>query len=364
MPAIDRYLSLMLENKGSDLHLSSGRPALVRVNGELVAFDAALSAAEVKRILDEIVPTHTRELAGDGGDLDFAYDLPARSSRFRVNAFEQERGPGAVFRIIPTRIPTPADLGLPPAVTRFATQKHGLVLVTGPTGSGKSTTLAAIIDMINGSRAGHVLTIEDPIEFVHENKNCMVTQREIGAHAPSFSAALRVAIRQDPDVILVGEMRDLETISLALTAAETGALVFGTLHTNSATKTIDRLIDVFPEQEQEMARAMLAGSLKGIISQQLLRTADGKGRCAALEVLVVNFGVANLIREGRTFQLPSLMQAAKGEGMQTLEQALADLVEKRKITKESAYGAALNKEYVATLLGIPPDSVPEPQKRG
>ena len=355
MPAIDRFLNLMLEQGGSDLHLSSGRPATVRVNGDLASFDAPLPAAEVKRILDEIVPAHTREKAGEGGDLDFAYDLPGRG-RFRVNAFEQERGPGAVFRIIPWQIPTMAELGLPPAVTRFAGLRHGLVLITGPTGSGKSTTLAAIIGHINGERSGHVLTIEDPIEFVHENKRCLVTQREIGAHAPAFASALRIAVRQDPDVILVGELRDLETIALTLTAAETGALVFATLHTNSATKTVDRLIDVFPEPEQEMARAMLAGSLKGIVCQQLLRTADGKGRVAALEVLVCNFGVANLIREGKTFQLPSIMQAAKGEGMQTLEQALADLVEKKRITREAAHAAALNKDYLATLIGLPPET--------
>lgn len=354
MPAIDRYLHALIERRGSDLHLSSGRPAILRVNGELTLFEGDLAAGKVKQLLDEIVPAHTVEMAGEGGDLDFAYELPGLG-RFRVNAFEQQRGPGAVLRIIPVKIPSMEELGLPPALVRFTRLRHGLVLITGPTGSGKSTTLAAVIDGINSERSGHILTIEDPIEFVHQNKKSLVTQREIGPHATSFSAALRIAIRQDPDVILVGEMRDLETISLALTAAETGALVFGTLHTNSASKTVDRLIDVFPEAEQEMARAMLAGCLKGIVSQQLVPTADGKSRIAALEIAVINFGLANVIREGRTFQLPSMIQAGKAEGMQTLEQALAELVEKKRITREVAWNAALNKEYLATLLGIPPE---------
>jgi twitching motility protein PilT len=352
MPEIDRFLATMLDRRASDLHLSSGRSAMLRVNGELVLFEGVLEAYDVQRMLDEIIPTRTRALAGDGGDLDFAYELPGRG-RFRVNGFVQERGPGAVFRIIPTKIPTMDDLGLPPVVLKFARLRHGLVLVTGPTGSGKSTTLAAVIDRINTERSGHLLTIEDPIEFVHENKHCLVTQREVGCHAVSFASALRSATREDPDVVLVGEMRDLETVSLALSAAETGALVFGTLHTNSASKTVDRLIDVFPEAEQDMARAQLAGSLKGIVSQQLLRTADGKGRVAALEIAVCTFGVANLIREGRAFQLPSVMQAGRAEGMQTLEQALAELVEKKRITRETAWAAALNKEYLTTLLGPP-----------
>ena len=354
MAAIDGLLATMLERGASDLHLSSGRPAMLRVNGELEPFGSMLPSPEVRRLLEEVVPKHARTLAGEGGDLDFAYELPGRG-RFRVNAFEQERGYGAVFRIIPTRIPTMQELALPAVMTRLARLRHGLVLLTGPTGSGKSTTLAALVSQINQERDGHILTIEDPIEFVHENKRCLVTQREIGAHARSFSEALRLAIREDPDVILVGEMRDFETISLALTAAETGALVFGTLHTNSASKTVDRIIDVFPEAEQDMARAMLAGSLKAIICQQLVRTADGKGRVAALEIAICNFGVANLIREGRTFQLASVMQAARGEGMQTLEQALAQLVEERKLTREAAWAAALNKEYLAQLVGLPPE---------
>ena len=355
MAGIDRYLGIMLEKGASDLHLSSGRPPLLRLHGSLVpvAGEPDLKPEQVRQLVDEIVPAHMRaEADGVPPDLDFAYQLAARG-RFRVNSFHQQRGGGAVLRVIPTKIPSMADLGLPPSLERFARLKHGLVLVTGPTGSGKSTTLAAIVNQINLERPAHILTIEDPIEFVHENKRALVTQREIGPHAASFGGALRVAIRQDPDVILVGEMRDLETISQALTAAETGALVFGTLHTNSAAKTVDRMIDVFPHAEQEMARALLANCLKGILSQQLLRTADGRGRVCALEVAVCTFGVANLIREGKTFQIASALQAGKSEGMQTLEQALADLVEKGKITKEAAWAAAINKDYIATLLGVP-----------
>ena len=355
MAGVDRLLSKLLELGGSDLHLSAGRPPLLRLHGDLaLEYEAELSPEVVRGLLSEVVPEHVSARAEAGADLDFAYDLAGRG-RFRVNAFQQQRGGGAVFRIIPTKIPTTAELGLPATVGRFARLRHGLVLVTGPTGSGKSTPLAAIIDQVNTARRAHILTIEDPIEFVHENKQSLVTQREIGAHAGSFAGALRVAIRQDADVILVGEMRDLETISLALTAAETGALVFGTLHTNSAPKTIDRLIDVFPAAEQDMARTLLASCLKGVLSQQLVKTSDGQGRACALEVAVCNYGMSNLIREGKTFQLASLIQAGKSEGMQTLEQALAELVEQKRITKEVAYASAGNKEYVATLLGIAPE---------
>ncbi|HEY3452181.1 MAG TPA: type IV pilus twitching motility protein PilT [Myxococcales bacterium] len=355
MPGIDRYLQILLDQGGSDLHLSAGRPPLLRVHGSLepMELEDDLRPEVVLKLMDEIVPAHMK--GGDPmADLDFAYQLGPKA-RFRVNFFRQHRGGGAVLRIIPTKIPTIAELGLPTSVERFAKLRHGLVLVTGPTGSGKSTTLASIINQINLDRAAHILTIEDPVEFVHENKKSLITQREIGPHAPSFAGALRVAIRQDPDVILVGEMRDLETVSLALTAAETGALVFGTLHTNSAAKTVDRMIDVFPQAEQEMARSLLASSLKGILAQQLVKTADGQGRVCALEIAVCSYGVANLIREGKTFQLASVIQSGKAEGMQTLEQALAELVEKKKITKEAAYATAINKEYVATLLGIPPE---------
>jgi len=356
MPAVDRYLAVLLEKGASDLHLSAGRPPLLRLHGSLAAVsgEPPLSPAVVQQLVDEIVPEHMKNRQGDEAlaDLDFAYQLDTRG-RFRVNSFRQQRGGGAVLRVIPTKIPTIAELGLPPAIERFAKLKHGLVLVTGPTGSGKSTTLASIINHINLERNGHILTIEDPIEFVHENRKCLVTQREIGPHATSFAGALRVAIREDPDVILVGEMRDLETISLALTAAETGALVFGTLHTNSAAKTVDRMIDVFPHAEQDMARALLANSLKGILSQQLVRTVDGKGRACALEIAVCTFALSNLIREGKTFQLGSALQAGKADGMQSLEQALADLVAQKKISKEAAFATAINKDYVAGLIGMP-----------
>ncbi len=358
MPAVDRYLDVLLEKGASDLHLSSGRPPLLRLHGSLTAIpgEGVLAPESVQRLVAEIVPGHLRDQPREAvaGDLDFAYQLEGRG-RFRVNAFQQQRGAGAVLRVIPTRIPTLAELGLPAALERFAKLRHGLVLVTGPTGSGKSTTLAAIIHQINLDRAGHILTIEDPIEFVHESRKCLVTQREVGPHATSFAGALRVAIREDPDVILVGEMRDLETISLALTAAETGALVFGTLHTNGAAKTVDRMIDVFPAAEQDMARSLLAGSLEGIISQQLVPTQDGKGRVCALEIAVCTFALSNLIREGKGFQIGSALQAGKAEGMQCLEQALADLVGQRKISKEAAFSTALNKEYLASLIGPAPE---------
>ncbi|MBI5547317.1 MAG: type IV pilus twitching motility protein PilT [Deltaproteobacteria bacterium] len=358
MSGVDRFLEVLLEKGASDLHLSAGRPPLLRLHGSLVAIsgEAPLSPADVEKLVDEIAPERMRQREGDESlaDLDFAHQMGSRG-RFRVNVFRQQRGGGAVLRVIPTKIPTIAELGLPPTIERFARLRHGLVLVTGPTGSGKSTTLASIIHHINLERAAHILTIEDPIEFVHENRKSLVTQREIGPHATSFAGALRVAIRQDPDVILVGEMRDLETISLALTAAETGALVFGTLHTNSAAKTVDRMIDVFPQAEQEMARSLLANCLRGILSQQLVRTADGKGRACALEIAVCSFAVSNLIREGKTFQISSAIQSGKAEGMQTLEQALADLVEKKRISKEAAFATAINKDYLASLIGAPPE---------
>jgi twitching motility protein PilT len=355
VPQIDRYLTTLLAQKASDLHLSAGRPPILRVHGELDPIPGApeLAAGAIEKMIGEIAPRAAVERAGDIGDMDFAYELPGQA-RFRVNAFRQQRGPGAVFRQIPTRIATFADLGLPTGLTRFAKLTSGLVLVTGPTGSGKSTTLAAIIDLINSERAGHILTIEDPIEFVHQDKKCLITQREIGSHSPSFAEAVRDALREDPNVILVGEMRDLETIGMALTAAETGALVFGTLHTNSASKTIDRLIDVFPESDQDLARTQLSSSLRGILCQQLVRTADGKGRVCALEIAVCTFGMANLIREGKTFQINSAIQSGKTDGMQTLEQSLAELVASGRITRDAGYAAANSKDYFASLVGMPP----------
>ena len=263
-------------------------------------------------------------------------------SRFRANIFNGRYGVSAVFRLIPTEILTAQQLGLPDTVLKFTQYRRGLVLVTGPTGSGKSTTLAAMIDHINKTRSDHILTIEDPVEFVHESQKSLVNQREVGRHTRSFAAALKAALREDPDIILVGEMRDLETIELAITAAETGHLVFGTLHTSSAPKTVDRIINVFPTNQQEQIRTMLGESLKGVIAQQLLKTVEGK-RCAALEILSVNSAVANLIREGKTFQIPSVIQTGKGEGMQLMDQALQDLVKAKRVTVEEARKFAVNK---------------------
>ena len=265
-------------------------------------------------------------------------------ARFRANYFLQKRGFGAVFRVIPTKILSTEELGLPEQVQQFARLNRGLVLVTGSTGSGKSTTLAAIIDFINRNRRDHILTIEDPIEFVHESKGCLINQREIEAHTESFAAALRAALREDPDVILVGEMRDLETIELAITAAETGHLVFGTLHTSSAAKTVDRIVDAFPSGQQAQIRTMLSGSLKGVIAQQLLKRSDKPGRIAALEILFVNAAIANLIREGKTFQIPSVIQMSKGEGMQLLDQSIMELLMTKVISPEEAYVKANDKK--------------------
>lgn len=279
-------------------------------------------------------------------ELDIAYEVPGLA-RFRCNYFYQMRGISAVFRQIPTQIKTLEQLGMPHGVQSILKIRKGLVLVTGPTGSGKSTTLAAIIDHINESREAHIITIEDPLEFVHQNRRSLITQREIGSHARDFSDALRVASREDPDIILVGEMRDLETIGLALTCAELGILVFGTLHTNSAVKTIDRIINAFPASQQNQIRSMLSESLKGVLAQQLIKTADGKGRCAAVEILISNTGVSNLIREGKLVQVASIIYTGAAEGMQTMDQALQKLVDQKRITPEDAYWKAIDKESFA-----------------
>jgi twitching motility protein PilT len=281
--------------------------------------------------------------------LDFAYEIP-NVARFRANYFYQKRGLGAVFRIIPSKILSVEELNLPETVLKFTRLSRGLVLVTGPTGSGKSTTLAAMIDYININRKEHILTIEDPVEFVHKNKNCLVNQREVLTHTGSFSMALRAALREDPDVILVGEMRDLETIELAITAAETGHLVFGTLHTNSAAKTVDRIIDAFPSDRQAQIRTMLSESLKGVISQQLLKRADKPGRVASVEILYVNSAVANLIREGKTFQIPSVIQTGKGDGMQLMDQSIMDYLMKKVISPDEAYLKANDKKAFERFL--------------
>ncbi|MBX6364115.1 MAG: type IV pilus twitching motility protein PilT [Gemmatimonadetes bacterium] len=350
MAQIDQFLRLMVQQKGSDLHLTCGSPPILRLHGELTRIKfRELSPQDMQALFYEIMTPEQRAEFEAKHDLDFAYEIPD-VARFRVNLFRQRKGIGAVLRTIPSKVLSADELGLPEAVRNFCELNKGLVLVTGPTGSGKSTTLAAMVDLINETRADHVLTIEDPIEFVHQNKRGLVNQREIGNHTASFSAALRAALREDPDVILVGEMRDLETISLGITAAETGHLVFGTLHTNSAAKTVDRIINAFPADEQEQIRAMLAETLRGVVSQQLLRRADGHGRVAALEILVGTPAIANLIREGKTFQIPNMMQTGRKDGMQLMDQAILDLLMKNVITPEEAYTKAHNKAEFAPYL--------------
>ena len=320
----------------SDLHLSAGEPPRIRVHGEMMPVKVPpLDKKEVHGMIYDILNDRQRKIFEETHDMDFSMEL-GDVARFRVNAFVQQRGEAAVFRTIPTEVLSFDKLGLPKTMRDLAKLEKGIVLVTGPTGSGKSTTLAAIIDLINDERHGHILTIEDPIEFVHKCKNCLVSQREVGPHTHSFANALRGALREDPDIILVGEMRDLETISLALTAAETGHLVFGTLHTSSAPKTVDRIVDVFPSGEQAQIRAMFAESCRSVISQALLRKKDGKGRVAALEIMIGTPAVRNLIREGKVAQLPSALQTGQKFGMQTLDQHLKDLVLKGVVDKEAA----------------------------
>jgi twitching motility protein PilT len=322
----------------SDLHLSSGARPLVRLHGELMPLDdTVLTRDHVHKMIYEILNDEQRRVFEESRDLDFAIEL-GEVARFRVNVFNQRNGEGAVFRVIPTQIRSFQDLGLPDVFQALAMRENGLVLVTGPTGSGKSTTLAAMIDLINQTTKKHIITLEDPIEFVHRSQSCLVNQREIGSHTKSFAAALRAALREDPDVILVGEMRDLETISLALTAAETGHLVFATLHTKSAPKTIDRIIDAFPPAQQQQIRVQLAEALQGVISQILLPTKDKKGRAAAFEIMVANIAIRNLIREAKTHQMPSTIQTGTQLGMQSLEQALRNLVMQGKVDKAHAEG--------------------------
>jgi twitching motility protein PilT len=326
------------ERGGSDLHLSAGSPPLMRLHGELTVIEGGvLTRDAVHRMVYEILNDDQRRLFEEHRDLDFAIEV-GELARFRVNVFIQRNGEGAVFRVIPTQIRSFQELGLPEVVQTLALRENGLVLVTGPTGSGKSTTLAAMIDLVNSTQKKHIITLEDPIEFVHRSKKCLVNQREIGSHTKSFAAALRAALREDPDVILVGEMRDLETISLALTAAETGHLVFGTLHTKSAPKTMDRIIDAFPPAQQQQVRVQLAEALQGVISQVLIPTKDRKGRVAAFEIMVATVAIRNLIREGKTHQMPSSIQTGTQVGMQSLEQALRNLVMQGRIDRTHAEG--------------------------
>jgi twitching motility protein PilT len=343
MAKIDALFNYMIENDASDLHLATGSKPKLRKHGELEEMDhEVLTDDTLKELLFEIANEEQQNIFHEKKDLDFAYEIPD-VSRFRANYFEQKFGIAAVFRVIPTKIMTVEDLNLPEQILKLTQLSRGLVLVTGPTGSGKSTTLAAIIDYINANRKDHILTVEDPIEFVHKSKGCLVNHREVGTHTGSFASALKAALREDPDVILVGEMRDLETIELAITAAETGHLVFGTLHTSSAAKTIDRLIDAFPSGQQAQIRTMLSESLKGVVCQQLFKRVDQPGRLAALEILFCKAAVANLIREAKIHMITSVMQTSKGEGMQLMDQAIMDFLMKKMIAPEEAYLKANDK---------------------
>jgi twitching motility protein PilT len=344
-------LLAVIERNASDLHIAAGAAPAIRVRGRLQGLDdfPKLSSQDTQEIVYSILNDDQRKRLERDLQLDFAYAIPG-VGRFRVNAYRQRAALGAAFRRIPTEIPALESLGLPPVVKELVTKPRGLVLVTGPTGSGKSTSLAAMVDVINATRDEHIMTIEDPIEFLHHHKRCLVNQRELGSDATSFAAALKSALRQDPDVILVGEMRDLETISTALTAAETGHLVFATLHTQDAPQTIDRIIDVFPSEQQGQVRMMLSVALQGILTQQLLPTADGSGRTVAVEALVPTPAVRNLIREGKTHQIPSAMQTGGAHGMQTMDAALADLVRAGKITRDLALQRAGHADELSRLL--------------
>jgi twitching motility protein PilT len=343
MAAIDPYLNQVIERDGSDLHFLAGDPPRVRQYGELKALsNEPLSAEKVKAALYEIMPKLALERFEAKDGTDFAYSMPG-VARFRVNVMRQLNGMGGVFRVIPSKARTADELKLPDAVRNLCKVNSGLILVTGKTGSGKSTTLAAMIDDINTREKGHILTIEDPIEFVHTRKSCLISQREIGVHSPSFSSALLSALREDPDVILVGELRDLETMSIAVTAAETGILVMGTLHTNGAAATVDRLVNAFPADKQPHVRTMLSTSLRGVVSQQLIPKADKKGRVAALEILINTPAIANLIRQGKMDQLENGMQTGSASGMRLMDAAIQTLLDQRLISGADAYKKSINK---------------------
>ena len=357
MARLDAFFKLMFDTGASDLHIVAGQPPILRVHGDLerVKYDP-LDEENLRAMLYEIAPEQKVKVYEETGDVDFGYEIPG-VARFRANFFMQRNGCGAVFRQIPTKINTADDLGLPPILKKTALLNKGLVLVTGPTGSGKSTTLAAIIDHANRSRQDHIITIEDPIEFVHQSQGCLINQREVHMHTKSFAAALRGALREDPDIILVGEMRDLETIRLALEASNTGHLVFGTLHTTSAAKTIDRVIEVFPAEEQAQVRNGLSTGLKVVVAQNLFKRVDKKGRCAALEILVCTAAVGNLIREGKTVQIPSAIQTGKQFGMQTLDDAIMGVLQKGWISPDEAYDKCIDKAKFKPLLKTPPDEL-------
>lgn len=354
MARIDAFFKLMNDQGASDLHLVSGQPPALRLRGDIERVKyKILDNDELKAMLYEIAPEDKIKVFEETGDIDFGYEIPGLA-RYRANFFMQKNGCGAVFREIPSTILTVEKLGLPPVIAKLANLPRGLVLVTGPTGSGKSTTLAAIIDEANRTRKDHIITIEDPIEFVHASQKCIVNHREVGNHTRSFSAALRGALREDPDIILVGELRDLETISLAIEAASTGHLVFGTLHTSSAAKTVDRAIEVFPAAQQAQIRSTLADGIRAVVAQTLFKRIDIKGRVAALEILIATPAVRNLVRENKTYQINSMIQTGKKYGMRLLDDAIMELLEKGWISPDDAYNKANDKSRFRPFIKNPP----------
>ncbi|MDM8516120.1 type IV pilus twitching motility protein PilT [Desulfobacterales bacterium HSG16] len=354
MAKIDAFFKLMNEQGASDLHLVSGQPPALRLRGEIERIKyKVLENDELKAMLYEIAPEDKVKVFEETGDVDFGYEIPGLA-RYRANFFMQKYGCAAVFREIPSTILTAEQLGLPPVLAKLASLPRGLVLVTGPTGSGKSTTLAAIIDVANKTRKDHILTVEDPIEFVHESQNCIINHREVGTHTKTFTAALKGALREDPDIILVGEMRDLETIALAIEAASTGHLVYGTLHTSSAAKTVDRVIEVFPSSEQSQIRSTLSDGIRAVVAQNLFKRIDKKGRCCAQEILIATPAIRNLIRENKTYQINSAMQTGKKYGMQVLDDAIMDLLDKKWISPDEAYMKANEKARFRPFLKTQP----------
>lgn len=354
MAKIDAFFKLMNEQGASDLHLVSGQPPALRLHGDIerIRYNV-LSNDDLRSLLYEITPEEKIKVFEETGDVDFGYEIPGLA-RYRANYFMQKYGIAAVFREIPSDILTAEQLGLPPVISKLANLPRGLVLVTGPTGSGKSTTLAAIIDQANKTRKDHIITVEDPIEFVHKSQGCIINHREVGMHTKTFSSALRGALREDPDIILVGEMRDLETISLAIEAASTGHLVFGTLHTSSAAKTIDRVIEVFPASQQAQIRSTLSDGLRAVVAQVLFKRIDKKGRCAAMEIMLATPAVRNLVRESKTHQIPSSIQTGKQYGMQLLDDAIMQLYQKGWISPDEAYAKANTKALFRPFLKKPP----------
>ena len=352
---IQDLLRIQFDRNASDLHIAVGVPPLLRINGKLTKIEGFndIKPEDSRRLISSLLSDVQREEYNENHQIDFAYELTGKA-RFRVNAYWERRGESAAFRLIPTDIKTIKELGLPEIINSLAYRTRGFVVVTGPTGSGKSTTLAAIIDLVNSKRHDHVITIEDPIEFIHQHKNCLISQREVGSHTNSFFDGLRVALREDPDIILVGELRDFETMSLAIRAAETGHLVFATLHTSSAISTIDRIVDVFPKEQQEQIRAQLADVLVAVLCQILIPTADGKGRVAAIEIMMANPAVKNMIREEKTHQVVSIIQTSKAEGMVLMDQSLMTLLKQGRITGKEAYKNAMDKKL---FIQYAPESV-------